>query len=30
VAALVSVGLVEKDGRTLRVDYAEIRSVIAV
>jgi len=30
VAALVEVGLVEKDGRTLRVDYEEIRSVIAV
>lgn len=30
VTALVSVGLVEKDGRTLRVDYTEIRSVIAV
>jgi predicted transcriptional regulator len=30
VSALVAVGLVEKEGRTLRVDYEEIRSVIAV
>jgi predicted transcriptional regulator len=30
VSALVGVGLIERDGRTLRVDYEEIRSVITV